>query len=114
MNWHPACEIIMHHLLISQTTLHLRHAQRPSPCIFSHLAAEAKPVCNNKVQELEECIEEYLQAASLNFGENAEELNKTQTDFLVSMLKLVSLRREYLKVMFEDEVVKVCCGGYVS
>ncbi|KAJ3056732.1 hypothetical protein HK097_004593 [Rhizophlyctis rosea] len=90
----------------SQTTLFLRHAQRPSPYIFSHLAAEAKPLCSSKVQELEECIEEYLQAASLNFGENAEELNQSQTDCLISMVKLVALRREYLKVMFGEEVVK--------
>ncbi|KAI8821098.1 uncharacterized protein EV422DRAFT_53275 [Fimicolochytrium jonesii] len=70
----------------------------PSPHIFggTGLKTDAKRLCDKKILELEECLDEFLQATMLNFGENADEVNRLQSDFLLTGLKLLALRRKFL------------------
>ncbi|KAJ3291858.1 hypothetical protein HK104_005749 [Borealophlyctis nickersoniae] len=92
-------------LMLRPTGATLRPTPTPTAHVFTSLPPNAIPFCQAKVSELEECLEEYLQATLLNFGENAEDLNRAQTEFLVSTIKLVALRREYLRVVFGDETL---------
>ncbi|KAJ3140712.1 hypothetical protein HDU90_008015 [Geranomyces variabilis] len=83
-----------------------RQTPYPSPYIFARLDINAKRICDKKVTELEECLDEFLQATMLNFGENADEINKSQSDFLLTGLKLLALRRHFLKSLIPGGVVQ--------
>ncbi|KNC95831.1 uncharacterized protein SPPG_09577 [Spizellomyces punctatus DAOM BR117] len=89
---------------ISRVDISLRRTPYPSPYIFITLDDKTKRVCDKKVLDLEECLDEFFQATLLNFGENAEEVNKMQSDFLLTGLKLLALRRTYLRVLLPDGI----------
>ncbi|KAI9090171.1 hypothetical protein DFS34DRAFT_376408 [Phlyctochytrium arcticum] len=78
----------------------------PSPYVFSALEERTKRSCDKKVLDLEECLDEFMQATLLNFGENAEEINRMQNDFLLTGLKLLNLRRNFLRISVPDGVIK--------
>ncbi|TPX51275.1 hypothetical protein SeLEV6574_g00407 [Synchytrium endobioticum] len=66
---------------------------------LNYLKDQAKRVCDAKIVEVEECLEENVQSTTLNFGENADELIKAQGEYLVSTLRLYALRNEYLRTI---------------
>ncbi|TPX37057.1 hypothetical protein SmJEL517_g00863 [Synchytrium microbalum] len=68
---------------------------------LSYLDDQAKRVCDAKIVEIEECLEEHTQSTTLTFGENADELIKVQGDYLVSTLKLYAFRNEYLRMILD-------------
>ncbi|RKO94360.1 hypothetical protein BDK51DRAFT_14745, partial [Blyttiomyces helicus] len=78
----------------------------PSQYVFSNLEEPARDICDAKVLQLEGCLEEYLQETLLSFGENAEEVIKSQMDFLLSCVKLIALRAEYMRVAIGAESIK--------
>lgn len=92
---------------ISRLGISFYDSPYPSPFIFGALDEKAKRLCDKKVLELEECLDEFLQATMLNFGENTEEINKSQSDFLLTGLKLLALRRSFLKQFVPGGMVKV-------
>jgi hypothetical protein len=74
---------------------------------FSVLEPEAKRCADIKILELDDCMEQYLQATLLNFGENTDEVNKTQTDYLLTCLRLYNLRNEYIRLTLQGQYIKV-------
>ncbi|KAJ3020639.1 hypothetical protein HKX48_000485 [Thoreauomyces humboldtii] len=90
---------------LARTDLTTRNTPYPSPFVFSNLDVKAKRICDKKVLELEECLEEFMQATMLNFGENADEINKSQSDFLLTGLKLLASRRKFLEHLIPNGVV---------
>ncbi|KAI8912985.1 hypothetical protein DFJ77DRAFT_63797 [Powellomyces hirtus] len=93
-------------LRISKTDFTNQQTPYPSPYIFASLDTNAKRICDKKVLELEECLDEFLQATMLNFGENADEINKSQSDFLLTGLKMLALRRNFLKSVVPTGIVQ--------
>ncbi|KAJ3155281.1 hypothetical protein HDU86_004371 [Geranomyces michiganensis] len=91
---------------VSNVDFLTRQTPYPSPHIFARLDVNAKRICDKKVSELEECLDEFLQATMLNFGENADEINKSQSDFLLTGLKLLALRRHFLKSIIPGGVIQ--------
>ncbi|KAI9344819.1 hypothetical protein DFJ73DRAFT_493959 [Zopfochytrium polystomum] len=83
-----------------------QYTRLPSSFCFSKLHPEAKKCAENKIVELDDCMEQYLQATLLNFGENTEEVNKTQSEYLVTGLRLYILRKEFNRLTLQGDVIK--------
>ncbi|KAI9208786.1 uncharacterized protein BJ171DRAFT_487272 [Polychytrium aggregatum] len=75
----------------------------PSIYCFSELYDEEKKLCDQKVLELEECLDEYQQAAMLNFGENTDEVTKSQIEYMSHALKLIALRNEFVRIQLAGQ-----------
>ncbi|KAJ3415446.1 hypothetical protein HDV05_004888 [Chytridiales sp. JEL 0842] len=73
---------------------------------FAGLDTEAKRCADIKILELDDCMEQYLQATLLNFGENTDEVNKTQTEYLTTCLRLFGLRNEYIRLCLQGNLIK--------
>jgi hypothetical protein len=52
-------------------------------------------------------MEQYLQATLLNFGENAEEVNTMQMEYLCTSLRLFTLRNEFIRLTTLGKPLKV-------
>ncbi|KAJ3107131.1 hypothetical protein HDU97_004824 [Phlyctochytrium planicorne] len=85
--------------------LALRRRKMISPFIFSGLDLEAKKCAETKILELDDCLEQYLQATMLNFGENTEEVNRTQMEYLTTCLRLYQLRKEYFRILLNNSPI---------
>ncbi|KAI9350860.1 hypothetical protein BDR26DRAFT_512554 [Obelidium mucronatum] len=74
---------------------------------FSRLEPAAKECAETKIGELEDTMEQYTQATMLNFGENNDELNKSQMDYLLTRIRLFLLRKEYINLtLFGSPITK--------
>ncbi|KAI8608227.1 hypothetical protein BC830DRAFT_1156088, partial [Chytriomyces sp. MP71] len=67
---------------------------------FSKLDASAKECAETRIADLEDTLDSYAQATLLNFGENNDELNKNQMDYLLTRIRLFLLRKEYVNMTF--------------
>ncbi|KAI8906770.1 hypothetical protein EDD86DRAFT_192926 [Gorgonomyces haynaldii] len=70
--------------------------------VFGSLSHEAKQLCDSKVAECEEIMEEYIQG--IQFTGSEDEKNRKITDFLINRLRLLTFRREYMKVLMGEDL----------
>eukprot|EP00842_Homolaphlyctis_polyrhiza_P006956 jgi/Hompol1/84/HPOL_002445-RA len=69
----------------------------PSMYVFGMMSAQGKRLCDAKMVEIEETIEEHVQV--VQFSGTDDDLNKSLTDCLTSNIKLLALRREYFRMI---------------
>jgi hypothetical protein len=74
----------------------------PSTFIFDNLSDSAKKLCESEVPLCEESVDEH--AASIQFSGSEEEKNRRNNDFLLGKLRLLTLRRAYMKHLLPDQV----------
>ncbi|KAJ3231446.1 hypothetical protein HDU81_003753 [Chytriomyces hyalinus] len=72
---------------------------------FAKLDAVAKDCAESRIADLEDTLDSYQQATLLNFGENNDELNKNQMDYLLTRIRLFLLRKEYVNMTFFGEPI---------
>nr|KAJ3423215.1 Aminoacyl tRNA synthase complex-interacting multifunctional protein 1 [Polyrhizophydium stewartii] len=76
----------------------------PTSHVFGSLSPQAKRLCDSKVQEIDESIEEHFQLIQYNGSD--EDMNKSLSDFLTFNIKLLALRREYFALLTGGQPIK--------
>ncbi|KAJ3088326.1 hypothetical protein HK102_009028 [Quaeritorhiza haematococci] len=85
--------------------------------MFSKLSPPSKKLCDRKVLEIEEAIEDtsgiggMVQAKILNIGnggngEHVDDRQRAQSDYLLSSLRLLALRREFVRFVLGGRTLK--------
>jgi hypothetical protein len=76
----------------------------PTFFVFGTISSQAKTICDAKVTEVEEALEEYQQL--IQYSGDDVDLTKSLTDHVMATLRLLTLRREYLKTIIPDGTLK--------
>ncbi|KAI8813737.1 hypothetical protein BJ742DRAFT_377219 [Cladochytrium replicatum] len=82
----------------------------PSKFVFvlgTGYSETATKICCQNVQTLEETLDREEMSVALTFGSDSqEEIAKIQSEYLLALLKLLALRREFILLMFHGKMIQ--------
>lgn len=89
-------------LEISKLKIWVSKNYLPSVHIFDDLSENGKRLCDFEISSCEEIIDEH--ALSFQFSGSEEERNRKNNEFLIGKVRLLTLRREYMKILMPTQV----------
>lgn len=85
----------------------IRSSYSSSPYYFFALDEETRKICDAKVLEVDICFSDFMQSATNSIGENQENVNKMQVQFLLENIRLLAFRMEYFRLILKQKNISV-------
>ena len=97
--------IYMKPLKPTKTYFQISRTFIPDTFVLSGISAPAKRFCHLVVVTIEEAAEGHLQ--SIQYDGSEADISKSMLEFVVRNIKLLALRREYLKILTCNQAIRV-------